>query len=460
MHIVSNLIVPPVTSAAGEPMVMSEFIVGMQVFKLAFSSDLKDARLLLCTEESPSFYSYSNKGYNGYAISYGLGYARRWFLLKGSKVEHLDDDEFVRENEAAEYERYSVREIGLGAYIFVNKKTHEARELKNRRHRFITERNGFVYFRDNNIPGKVVKMNYDFEIKEIFEFDGQGPGSGKNIDNYLFYPIRGNPQFLEIFDIEKFEVVSQREEIKGSFLQVYRIDDIYHIFVGGELFLWDERILKKYPFEKAISGHSVKDKFIYIGFNQDSCVYAYKSVTLDCIGKKKVTLDGYHPCSFGKLGVHNVASFENDAIPYINRLRHMTAWKDEDFFSDEEWVVIPEPPIYTETTLADGENFSVGIHVDANHDYIKVIRHSMAIVEDAVSRHGVSIVPSQADLPYSEGFNGHVRVVFENAKSLKAAQRKQLSQGIKKIQSVYQTAYRGYAHGDAKPIQITVEYED
>lgn len=137
----------------------------------------------------------------------------------------------------------------------------------------------------------------------------------------------------------------------------------------------------------------------------------------------------------------------------------MTVWNDEDFFSDELWAVTLELPIFTEAQSADGENFAVNIRIDTDKDYVKVIRQSMAIVDDAISRHAVWIVSSN-DRPYSEDFNGQVEVVFENADNLDANQRSQLTQGMEKIQADYEIAYKGYANGKLQPIEVTVIFKD
>ena len=34
-------------------------------------------------------------------------------------------------------------------------------------------------------------------------------------------------------------VVSERKEVQGPILQVFQSEGVFHVFVGGELFLWD-----------------------------------------------------------------------------------------------------------------------------------------------------------------------------------------------------------------------------
>ena len=138
----------------------------------------------------------------------------------------------------------------------------------------------------------------------------------------------------------------------------------------------------------------------------------------------------------------------------------MAVWSDQEYFSDDLWVVTLEQTIFEERKPLDGDNFGVSIPVNAEHDYIKIVRQGMAAVDDAISRHAVSILPSSKDRPYSQGFNGQIEVVFEKAKNLDANQRKQLTQGMEKIQTDYEIAFKGFANGKFQPIKVKVIFKD
>lgn len=452
-----NYIVPPISSSLGEERIEQGFVSVFSGFYMLFECDLDTGNLLLFSDKVSSFSSFSSDANAIYFFKEGGSY----FLLESGKKKKVDDVDLVNDMESQKDGCYIVLKKGLWGYEIKNTLTDRVVAVEKRQHMFLTARNGVLFFIKTSIPNQLLGFDENLELLRVFDVDGQGYGSSvKCMDNYLFGSLKGTPLYLEIFDLDKFEVVSKREEIKGSFLEVFKLGGVYHIFVGGELFLWDGESLIKHPFEQEISGYLPKDDFIYIGFKQDPSLYAYKPVTLELLSKKKITVEGYHPWSFAKSGPHNVVTLQNSSLPYINRQEYMAVWHDDEFFSDEPWEVTTESPIYTESQLLDGDNFAVKIQVDADHDYIQVIRHSMAIVDDAVSRHSVSIVPSSTERPYSKGFNGQVEVVFEQAKQLKAKQRKQLTQGIEKIQSDYEVAFRGFAHGDPQPIQINVTFKD
>jgi hypothetical protein len=439
----------------GEERVGNGFVSYFSGFYILFDFDLNAGNLLLFSDKVSSFASCMVDTKSMYIFEEMGSY----FLLENGKKKKVDNSERINDIESQKKGCYTAIQSGLWNYEIKNTLTGRVVSVEKQQHMFLTGSNGVLYFINTDIPNQILGFDENLELLKAYDVGGQGYGSIGNIDNYLFCPLLGTPLYLEVFDLDKFEVVSERKEIKGSFPEVFKLSEIYHIFVGGELFLWDGRYLTKCPLGKEISSYLVKDDFIYIGFKQDPHLYAYKPVALELLGKKKITVDGYHPWSFAKSGPHNVVTLQNSSLPFISRQEYMTAWHDDEFFSDEPWEVTAELPIYTESQLSNGENFTVKIQVDADHDYIKVIRHGMAIVEDALSRHAVMIA-SSSDQPYSEDFNGQVDVVFVNAKQLKAKQRKQLTQGIERIQSDYEIAYRGFAHGDLQPIRINVTFED
>ena len=450
-----SMIAPSGTGFPSEPNVCGRFVSNYNGFRVAYNENLEISQCLLFSRKILYFFDYELGSENGFAVKDGGD----WYLVNNGKLELLNDPEYVKDKNVIKCVNYSVLEVGRWGYRFKDLIDSKEIEFERRRYRFLTEIDRKFFFKKLDSPQAIVQFNEKMHVCKIYEFDGQGFGLTAMYDHFMFFEKGSDPAELKIFDFKKFDIVPQKKEINGSIIKVYKYSEVYHVFAGEKLFLWDGVSLSKHQFAQDITCYLAKENFIYIGFKKSAEIHAYEPVTLRLIAKKKVTVDGYFPAVFTQSGVRNILTSRSVSQTFMNQLEYVVSWDDQEFFYNEPWEILTELPIFEETKLPDGRNFYISIQIDAGDDYIKVIRHSTAIVVDAISRHAVWIVSSN-DRPYSEDFNGQVEVVFEKASNLDANQRKQLAQGMEKIQADYEIAYKGYANGKLQPIEVEVIFKD
>ena len=301
MNHIKNMIVPTCTSSASEPDVFGGFVANFNGFHVYYDANLDNEKLLIFSSKSLYFSNYKD---GVFAAQVG----KEWFIVEDGNLRPLKDDSFVQGKSSQVLGGFAVTEFGRWGYRFVNIESGEEKLFEERRHHIVDVRNDAFYVKKLSEPQALLKLNENFALIESYGFDGQSIVFEQHLNNYLFYVISGTPLYLEVFDLDKFEVVSERKEVQGSILQVFQSEGVFHVFVGGELFLWDGINLKKQNFSKEISAFLAKDNFFYIGFKQDPNVYGFQSATLKPLGRKQIGIDGYHPWSFSKSGAQNVVT--------------------------------------------------------------------------------------------------------------------------------------------------------
>jgi hypothetical protein len=449
-----NFIVPSNTDTLGEPYIHNEFIFCVYEIYFSICYDLGSAKYIGYSDRSVYFQKNLEDG--KYIVKYGLGMNADWYLFEKGDLIPFADNEIIEESFTKQYDNYSVVEKDHSHYEFLHRDTNKRIEFKRKGYVFIAERCGYIYFKDTNKPKTLVCMNEEFKIIKSYSYEGWGFGMGQCLDQYLFHKLKTKPLTLEIFDLDNFTPVARHDATDGLCPIVYRIHDTYHIFLGGSLFLWDGVKLKKHDFNKNISAHLVKRDFLYIGFDNDTNLYAYKPTSLELIHQQNICLKDFQVLRFSTSGQHNACSlrpFDTTFGQY-----YFVCWSDDEFFGDP-WEVVEESPIYNESQVDDGNLFFLRINIDASHDYLTIVRQSLAIIDDTIVRHSASTIPSDADKPYSEAFNGVIEACYNNSRHLADEYRKQLTDTCKKIEEFYWVA-RGYAKGDPQPIRVNVVFND
>jgi hypothetical protein len=453
--ILTNYIVPSDVDAVGEPLIHDEFVFCVYNICFSLKYDFWITKFIVYSDSS--LYIYHHENAKQYVVKSGLGIKGDWYTVSNGKLIPFNDKSFMESTVTTKCDTCNVIRMGRGEYDFINKKTGKRIHFKQKHNVFLTERDGNIYFLSLKSHDQLICTDINFNELKDYKYVGIDVGTGKCLDQYLFHELKTKPCALEVFDLDKFKPVARYEGIeKRGILQVFYQSEVYHIFYAGCLFLWDGTQLAKHPFEQRIANYLVKEEFIYIGFDNDANLYAYKPVSLELIHQQKICLKNFQVLSFSTSGVHNTCSlrpFDTTFGQY-----YFICWSDDEFFGDP-WEIVEESPIYNEVQVEEGNLFFLRINIDASHDYLTIARQSLAIIDDAIVRHSASTIPSDAGKPYSEAFNGVVEACYNNSRHLANEYREQLTETCKKIEEFYWVA-RGYAKGDPQPIRVNVLFND
>lgn len=414
----------------------------------------------------------------------------KMYQVYNEKKTLYKNDELLKKSEMEQLENYQMVIDEDNNYTFTSNNTRKITELKGSDNCFEAERNGYFYFRKDNKPKQLLRLNDDFEILASYGFEGQGVYSIKISDQFAFYGYKGTPHYLEVFDLDKFIPVSPKIQVEDPHVRVYKIDELYYIRCGYSLFVWDGENLIKHDFgnNKQVANICAKKDFMYVAFEQDPYLYAYQAGSLTLLKKQRITNDGYHPLSLFSFDTHTQCDVILNEPEKKNQLNYTMAWCDEDFISDEAFEVVMEAPIHIETQIADGELFSVQLAIDASQPLEKVIRQSLSITEDAINRHGdmglgcvklsESYDAEEDDYLYTElhimtsadadtfaetgkyfspYFNGKIHLCYQNGNFTQTRQ-KQFQQAINNLNNGY-GIFNGYALGKIKPLILSVSFE-
>ena len=176
-----------------------------------------------------------------------------------------------------------------------------------------------------------------------------------------------------------------------------------------------------------------KEDYVYVAFENDNCLYAYLPDLSECIRSKSLPFTGFKFKSIKSYQDSNFATFYS-TYGELGGMTYFAGWSDEEFFSDDPWVADIEQPLYKETHIQDGENFSILLELPVVENYGTVARHALAGVTDAIYKHAV-----YREKPYSENFNGKIELRLQNSDNLSQQQKDELEK------SCLNRAERGYS---------------
>lgn len=433
-----------------------KFILASGPFYVSIESDKKKQELIIFSLSDLRFYSCSCDGYK-----YVVEKDGDWFGLSDGELIEFEDEKFILERKSKKFHTVTVIDKRRKGFDILNNRTGEKFEFQKASHKFVAEYAGNLYVAKNNMPKQIQCLDENYNTIKNFTFDGQGFSYINNKDRYIFYTIMdGEDHVLEVFDLKEFRPMCRsKNKIEPWFSCVYKIENLYQIFIGKYLYLWDGSSLSFHDFGAPIKAHLVKNDILVIGFENDSCLYVFNRKTLHLIRKKKVVMDGYHPAHLSESdGYIACLSCGNDGT--LDHKKYFSILSDAEFFGDEELNVVVEHSIFQEREISDGESFSLEISVDASFDYIAVARQSIAALDDAIERHSMTIIASRNREHFSDGFNGKIAINFKGSMNLSAQQREWLILGLNNIINTFEVAYRGFNHGDPQPIQLSINFID
>jgi len=390
-------------------------------------------------------------------------------VQNGNKTAYKNN-ELIKQIKTVQLDNYS-RLVNGDGYIFTENSTGKTIEFARTRHNLQTERNGYFYFRKNSKPKQLLRLNEHFETLASYDFEGQGVGPIKVVDQFAFYAYKGTPNYLEVFDLDNFCTVSEKIIVEGTSVRVYKIDNCYYIHSGFHLFVWDGISLHKQDFgnNTKVLYVCAKTDYLYVIFEQDPYVYAYKAETLTLLNKHRICNDAYLPSNLYDFGNYTRCEFELKEPEKHLQLNYTAAWNNDDFFSDQTFDVVMETPIYTETKITEGELFSVKLVIDASQPLETVIRQSIAIAGDAITRHGdMGLDCVEATLTdddtysatgkyFSPHFNGKIYVCYQGG-NFSEERQEQFQQAIIDLNNYY-NIFNAYALGKINIIDLLVSFE-
>ncbi len=383
-----------------------------------------------------------------------------WFVFEDGVKNKLESEEGLFKLNAKETESYYILRQGRSSYDIVAKTNKCTSTFKERRSAFICEYDSYLIF-DLSRRNTFVKYDLDFNELAVFEYDEyKSPSLCTQVGYYLFYCLMGSRHDLQVLDLRTFEVVAEYEDTGSTYLSTYKHNETYYFFTGGKLLLWNGGDIEQVDMGGEISSHLFLDDQLYLGFKNDPHLYLFNTKTLKLRTKKRVTNDGYHLWLIKKSGETIAIKAFSDTGNSLLKLGYFSGFKESEFLSDDDFEIKTEQPIYTEQEIypEDSALFTLVITVDTSHDYVKVIRHTLAIVEDAIERHAARYVAIPDYHLYSENFGGQINFVFEDSSNLDNEQQTALSNSLNKIVNNAKLSNKAYAQGEPQDLSLNVSF--
>ncbi|WP_299589034.1 hypothetical protein [uncultured Microbulbifer sp.] len=371
----------------------------------------------------------------------------KWHTYINGELSKIEDEEFQISLNATITEAYKVVNLGRGSYEIISKLDGKSYLFKERRSFFVCEIEGDLVF---DLQKRNAFVKYDIASNELASFeydDSEIPSGCIQIESYLFFSNFGARHDLKVVDLRTFKIQFQYEDIGSTTFSVYKVGDSYFIFSNGRILIWSHLsgAVECVELPGRISAHLMSDDCFYVGFESDPHLYLYDAKSLDLLNKKKVVKNGFYPLIIAEsndcLALQCNASTGNPLL----KKAYFVPFTKASFLSGDDFEVEIEHPIYNEQErYPEGEQlFILSFSIDASHDYVTIIRQSLAILEDAITCHAVQYVAGKENQTYSENFGGQIEMIFENCDALDAEQKKALETSLHEVAN------------DAKPVFYT-----
>ncbi|WP_413662378.1 hypothetical protein ACG1BZ_14135 [Microbulbifer sp. CNSA002] len=385
-----------------------------------------------------------------------------WYTYNHSELSKVEDEAFKASLSTTTTKNYEIVSLGLWSFDIISRLSGESRQFTERRASFICETEGDLVFR---LGKRKAFVKYDNTLNELasLEYDDSGIPSGDTaIDSYLFFSNLGARHDLKVLDLRTFKIKFEYEDIGSNTFSVYKVGNKYFIFSNGRILVWNHLSgdIECVELPGRISAYLMSDNCFYVGFESDPHLYLYDVNSLDLLKKKKVVQNGFYPLIITEsnecLALRCNASTGNPLL----KKAYFVPFTKASFLSSDDFELEIEHPIYNEQErYPEGEQlFILSFSIDASHDYVTIIRQSLAILEDAITCHAVQYVAGDENQTYSENFGGQIEIVFKNCDALDAEQKKALEASLYEIANDAKLVNKAYANGEPKDLQVEVSF--
>ncbi|WP_444914071.1 hypothetical protein [Microbulbifer sp. TRSA007] len=388
--------------------------------------------------------------------------AGEWYSYTYEKLSRIEDEEFKLSLNAKITKTYKVLNLGRGSYKIISKLDGETCLFKERRASFVCEIEGGLVF---DLQKRNAFVKYDIAFNELasFEYDDPEVPSGCiQIESYLFFSNLGARHDLKVLDLRTFNIQFEYEDIGSNTFSVYKVDNKYLIFSSGKILVWNHLsgAIECVELPGRISAHLMSDNCFYVGFESDPHLYLYDVNSLDLLKKKKVVQNGFYPLIIAESNDYLVLQCNASTGNPLLKKAYFVPFTKTSFLSSDDFEIEIEHPIYNEQErYPEGEQlFILSFSIDASHDYVTIIRQSLAILEDAITCHAVQYVAGGENQTYSDDFGGQIEIVFKNCDALDAEQKKALEISLHEIANDAKLVNKAYANGEPKDLQLEVSF--
>jgi len=361
------------------------------------------------------------------------------------------------------YESYTVTLNDIKEYVFSDNETNESFVRKND-DKFLGEFEGCFYFYCFELfdgVNRIVKTNFEFDEVECFELGDLKISGFCSAGRFAFCIETGSALCLRVFDFQSFTFVDSKVEVDDINPKLYQNDNSTLIFVGGHLYVWNNKILEKYSFDKIVSDHLVLNERLCLCFLNDPNLYVFNLDTLELIAKRRVTKDGFYPFQIHPRGDWVYLSCYSSIGSIDSCLVYFAKLKQTDVLSSKEWQVHTEELLVETVSVKEGELFSILLKAETVSNYGTLVRHIVSAASDAVSKHALyeSGDPETTTESFSKNFNGKIKILISNSLELSEEQKITLENSVGNIVAQLSLSV-GFANGSNLPLDINCEFID